>query len=220
LHRAEQAEYLDLTVLRDYNPEQQRRVIRRWLAQRGLKMPSEAVLQALFTQVIAAEAQRDPVLQWQGVTFRRYRERLYCLESAALAVSLPSTPIVWPKGSSSLTLNAEQCLHIHPASAGIDRQLWDKGVVTVQRRLGGEKIRLPGRAGMHCLKKLFQEAGIAPWLREQMPLLYIGGELAAVGELWVSAHVWSTDADRALRLTWQQSASTGYTTAPHSSASF
>jgi len=28
--------------------------------------------------------------------------------------------------------------------------------------------------------KLFQEAGVPPWQRERIPLLYVGGELAAV----------------------------------------
>lgn len=216
----EPTQSLDMDVLGRFSPEQQRRVIRHWLRARGYKMPSEALINALFTQVIATEPQRDPLLAWQDIVFRRYRGQLYALPAAALAVSLPTTPLIWPKGHDCLQLNDGATLRIYPTNQGIDRRQWDNGVVTVRWRQGGEKIRLPGRAGTHCLKKLFQAAGIAPWLREQMPLLYIDGELAAVGELWISAHVWSTDAYGALRLSWQQSASAGDNTAPQCSASF
>ncbi len=54
-------------------------------------------------------------------------------------------------------------------------------------RGGGEKVRLPGRAHHHALKKLYQEAGVPPWLRQRLPLIYVRKQLAAVAGLWVFA---------------------------------
>jgi tRNA(Ile)-lysidine synthase len=44
------------------------------------------------------------------------------------------------------------------------------------------------------LKKLFQEQGIPPWIRDRVPLVYIGGELAAVGE-WFVSHQFAAQPD-------------------------
>ena len=63
--------------------------------------------------------------------------------------------------------------------------------VEVRFRRGGEKICLPGRQGHHSLKNLFQEAGIPPWEREVMPLIYLDDKLAAVGDKWISAAFYS-----------------------------
>jgi tRNA(Ile)-lysidine synthase len=41
------------------------------------------------------------------------------------------------------------------------------------------------RGHHHKLKKLLQEAGVPPWERARMPLIYIDGDLAAVGDRWV-----------------------------------
>ncbi len=37
------------------------------------------------------------------------------------------------------------------------------------------------------LKDLCQEAGIVPWMRERLPLVFVGERLAAVGDLWIDA---------------------------------
>jgi tRNA(Ile)-lysidine synthetase-like protein len=37
-----------------------------------------------------------------------------------------------------------------------------------------------GRAGAHRLKKLFQERGIPPWLRDRVPLIYKHDQLVEV----------------------------------------
>ena len=57
-------------------------------------------------------------------------------------------------------------------------------MVEVRHRTGGEVIRLPGRHCRHKLKKLFQETGTPPWLRERVPLIYVGNRLAMVAGFW------------------------------------
>ncbi len=55
--------------------------------------------------------------------------------------------------------------------------------LTISWRQGGERCRLPGRIGSRSLKTLLQEWDVPPWWRDRVPLLYLGGELLAVGEL-------------------------------------
>ena len=57
----------------------------------------------------------------------------------------------------------------------------------VRRRAGGEEIRPTGDAHTRKLKKLLQDAGVVPWMRDRLPLLYAGDRLVAVGDLWIAA---------------------------------
>ena len=53
-------------------------------------------------------------------------------------------------------------------------------------RRGGERLRLHARGSSRTLKNLLQEAGVPPWLRSHLPLLWIGGRLAWVGGVGVA----------------------------------
>jgi tRNA(Ile)-lysidine synthase len=97
-----------------------------------------------------------------------------------------------------------QILFCVASSVGICREQWQSATIVVKARRGGEKMRLPGRQGHHALKKLFQEAGIPPWEREAIPLVYLDGKLAAVGDLWISADFYSEKMQDCIRLLLQE----------------
>jgi tRNA(Ile)-lysidine synthase len=175
---------LDLERLGALDLRRRRLVIRYWFGQMGLKMPSEAFLTQLFDRVIGAGGDRDPVLSGQGCQIRRYRNKLYCLRSGQ-AEDLH--PLGWPADRESLPIGKYMTLTRVVSPAGIPGSVWLQSVVTVKFRSGGEKIALPGRRSHHLLKNLYQEAGIPPWERAALPLLYLDGQLAAVGDLWISA---------------------------------
>jgi tRNA(Ile)-lysidine synthase len=84
------------------------------------------------------------------------------------------------------------------------QEQWQKAKITIKFRSGGEKIRLPKRKENHTLKKLFQEAGIPPWERDLIPLIYLNGKLAAVGDLWISADFYQEKPDACLYFTIQR----------------
>ena len=71
---------------------------------------------------------------------------------------------------------------------GIDREAV-KGGLSLRFRQGGEEFCPAGRKRTHKLKKLLQEDGVVPWMRQSIPLLYSGDCLVAVGDLWVAADV-------------------------------
>jgi tRNA(Ile)-lysidine synthase len=56
----------------------------------------------------------------------------------------------------------------------------------VRYREGGESIRTEGIGKTKKLKKLLQEQGIVPWMRDRVPLVFAGDELVAVADLWVA----------------------------------
>ena len=55
---------------------------------------------------------------------------------------------------------------------------------------GGKRLRLPGRAHTHSVKKLLQSLAVPPWERARLPLVHAAdGELVAVGDVLVSARL-------------------------------
>jgi tRNA(Ile)-lysidine synthase len=52
--------------------------------------------------------------------------------------------------------------------------------VTVRQRRGGERLRPDCRRPNRSLKNLLQEAGIPPWQRQRLPLLFSGEKLVFV----------------------------------------
>jgi len=170
--------------LQSYEITQQQLVIRHWFQALNLRMPAQAFVERLQSEVLSAREDSDPVLSEQGYCVRRYRDKLYCLKQVTPEIVLES---IWPAGQASIRVSDHQTLSCVPSSVGICREQWQDATIVVKARSGGEKIRLPGRKGHHALKKLFQEAGIPPWEREAIPLVYLDDKLAAVGDLWISA---------------------------------
>ncbi len=176
-------------------------LLRLWLQSLGLKPPSQAQLQSIKKQLIDARSDADPQISIQHHTLRRYRQALFFLPCGRL-MKAPDE-CYWPHQQTTLLLSNGFALTRLTASSGIEQTLWHASKIVVKPRSGGEKLKLPGRAGQHCLKKLYQEAGIPPWERDTRPLIYLDGRLAAVPGLWVAEWAWHQDADACYHLTWQ-----------------
>lgn len=193
---------LSIARLKSYKPADQRLVLRHWLKTSGYRMPAAVVLERIRRELLPAAADRMPRVAWSEGEVRRYRDGLFVLPMLPSVDN--SVSIAWD-GASNLQLpgsNGE--LHVEPATPGlgIDAAAWHTGPIRVAFRQGGECCRLPHRAGSHSLKKLFQEAGIPPWLRERAPLVYIGDELAAIGEWWVTERFAASCGTPSVSLRW------------------
>lgn len=178
---------LRISLLQTYDAPQQALVIRHWLSALGVKMPPQGLIDRIAAEVLAARPDGSPVLATTSYALRRYKDKLYCLPVAKERIQA----MAWPNAQTSIALSAHRQLARIDASSGIALAHWQQAQVTIRPRSGGEKIRLPQRLGHHNLKKLFQEADIPPWEREAMPLVYLDGDLAAVGDEWISADFYS-----------------------------
>jgi tRNA(Ile)-lysidine synthase len=159
-------------------------VLRRAVERAGLpQLPGTALAQILSTMRDARE-DTNPVVRWPGGECRRYRAQLYLLpalpEPAFADCRLrPGEVLGLGAGFGTLALEMSDEGGVDPALA--------EGGLTLKTRRGGEQIILAGDAHRRKLKKLLQESGVYPWMREALPLLYAGDELVAVADLWVAA---------------------------------
>ena len=188
---------LSINRLNTHNNNKQALIVRQWFESFNLKMPTQVFIERLLSEVVLASEDADPVLSGQGYLVRRYRDKLYCFKADKPEVV---ANIIWPAGEVSLKVSEYQTLCCELAPKGISLKQWQKSTITVKARSGGEVMRLYGRKGHHDLKKLFQEASVPPWERQSIPLIYLDDELAAVGDLWISADFYSDKVDGCIRI--------------------
>ena len=176
-------ERTECTVLRDLSPVRRRNVLRYSMVRLGLSMPDTRQMDELLRALDVRRRDAKTTVQWPGGEARIYRDRLYLLEPLPAAsprgysgeVS-PARPWSGPEGKLRLVSGAARGLPADWAEAGF----------SVRFRKGGERFRPMGRAHSRPLKKWLQEAGVPPWLRARIPLLYREDTLVAVGDLWVA----------------------------------
>jgi tRNA(Ile)-lysidine synthase len=194
---------LIISLVKDHQPLHQQLIIRHWFRHNGLKMPTQAVVNRILTEVVFVARHRDPCLSVQSHTIRRYRDKLYCLKQT---IEKKPVDCAWPSGKASIVISENQTIDCVPSSQGISSERWVNAKIELRFRKGGETICLPGRNGHHSLKNLFQEAGIPPWEREVMPLVYLDGALAAVADLWVSQAFYTEKPEGCISLLFQNEA--------------
>ena len=155
-------------------------LLRFWFRRCDFQTPSRKHLQQLHTTMVTAVPKVTAILRWPGVEIRRYRDWLY------LSSPLPhdsSFNFSWD--TDQATLPGNRRLVARPViGKGIKSGIYNTKPLSIRSRTGGERCWLPGRQNHQKLKKLFQQKGIPPWERTQVPLVYVGDELAAVVGFW------------------------------------
>lgn len=164
------------------SPPEAALALRHWLQRAGLPAPDQAALAEFLRQLGAVSAQSRPLLQCSAYALQRYRDALYLLP--ALATEDPPGPLFLGPGEVLQLPDPGGRFQLAPTTA-VGLRLASGERLEIAWRSGGERCRPLGRAGSASLKNLLQERDIPPWWRDRVPLLYLGGELVAVGDLWL-----------------------------------
>ncbi|MCP4406857.1 MAG: tRNA lysidine(34) synthetase TilS [Gammaproteobacteria bacterium] len=174
---------LSVCVLNRLSKPRRNNVLRHWITERALPMPNSRQLAQVSKDMLHARQDSTPYLRWPGGELRRYRDDLHAILPLEPHDSTQSYH--WtlnrelPIPHLGLTLTAEA---LKAQGLELPTSLND---ITVRFRQGGECCKLKGRKNHHALKKLFQGAGILPWERNRIPLIYADGRLVVVWGYWV-----------------------------------
>jgi len=175
---------LDAGRLRRLPRARQGNALRHWLRSGGCRAPDARHLDRLLEEVVSGPGEQ-PRLRLGEAEVRRYRDRLYLLRgeppgipAGSLALA-PGDTLALPGGLGRLALRPR-------APIGLDPALVARGC-EVRFRSGGESLAPAADRPTRRLKQLLREEGIVPWMRGRLPLVYCGGELVAVADLWMAA---------------------------------
>jgi tRNA(Ile)-lysidine synthase len=142
-------------------------------------LPTDA-LATIAGELLPARADARAEFAWSGAVIRRWRDLLHA------SWTLPPLATDWTAhwdGRAALALPTGDSLRLEPATSF-------QSPVRVSARLGGERLKLPGRDHHTDLKTLLQSLGVPPWERARLPLVFApDGELLAAGDVAISARL-------------------------------
>jgi tRNA(Ile)-lysidine synthase len=156
-----------------------------WLSAAGVAAPPASRLSEALRQVLTADADHLPAVEWGEFALRRYQDRLFV---SAAQVPAIGAPLEWRTAAESrLELGRGLgTLCWVPQRGGLDsRRLPD--TLLVRRRSGGESLKIGARAKTQSVQHLCQAMGVLPWMRDALPLIYANENLVAIGDIWQDA---------------------------------
>ena len=178
------ADILSIARLQNLGRPRQLNLLRYWLRQRAGRPPSRNVLLELMDSLLIAAPETSPLLHWGNYELRRYQQKLYLLP--VCQENFSELNVSWD-GKTPVQL-AENILitAVSSENSGLDPRLREHKL-SLRFRRSGERLQVVGKTHHQDLKKLMQEAGIPPWQRARIPLLYVDDELACVCGYWLAA---------------------------------
>jgi len=168
------AEGLDGNRLAALTPARARNLLRWFLRSQGLRSPSEARLADMLRQLAAARADARTRIEHDGAQIGCHR--------GLIVVHAPSPSTfehTW-HGEPEMALPGGTLTFEPTQGSGIASTMLSNHPVTVRPRAGGERLQIAANRPRRAVKKLLQDVGLAPWLRQALPLVWCGDRLAAV----------------------------------------
>ena len=193
---------LEIAALAGLARERQVNVLRWWIATQGLGVPSAARLESIRRDVLPAQEDAQPVVTWPRGEVRRYRGRLYAMQPLGSLPPAgwereirPGETVMLPAGLGEVSLAPGHGIGIDPRKLAAP--------VNVRFRRAGDALDPGGRRGEHGFRKLCQEAGVAPWLRDRLPCLSSAGQLVAIAGLGVDGRFACPPGEAPLHFVWR-----------------
>lgn len=172
---------LSVDLLVQCEPERRRALLRHWIVASGFRVPSAKKLQHVVSDALFSAEDAMPCVHWQGAEVRRFQGDLYVME-----------PLSEHDAGQTFYWGLEEDLSIDSLGLVLKLSLldgWQEKLsaesakdmgLTVRFRRGGETILPTGRNKSIPLKQIFQQLAVPPWLRDRIPLLYMGDDLIIV----------------------------------------
>ncbi|AKH62682.1 MULTISPECIES: tRNA lysidine(34) synthetase TilS [Photorhabdus] len=174
-------------------------LLRRWFSYHDMKMPSREQLHRLWYEVALARTDAEPQLQFGQYNVRRYKQKLWLVPQLQ---SLRDTILEWDI-CNPLVL-PDRLGELNISDRGIQvRAPANNERVTIRFGVQG-MMSIVGRQHSRHSKKLWQEFGVAPWLRERIPLLYYNEQLIAALGIFITKESEAAEGQRILTINWNK----------------
>lgn len=197
-----------LELIQGKDLPRQRNLLRYWfqsLAEAyAIPMPGFEELRCIVEEVIPAPEDAQPLISWKQddttIDLRRFANKLYVLKNFPRDFNQGAYPIK-PGMTLALDFNLGTITLEESTSGGIRMQEGD--IFEIRFDCAQSDAKPAGRK-TRSFKKIFQDYGVPPWLRSRIPLLFVNGELAAVGDLFVCQNLAAKSGQKQLKIYWQR----------------
>ena len=203
---SESLDRLSILKIKELSHARAMNVLFTWLGINTHLGVSNKITDQVYKSIVLASENSNPVVtfgkrgesgSFQIRRFNNFLRHLPLTETETLSNQKvwkwnTNNPLELPTGTLSMQLSLGK---------GISTQLTEPGI-SIKGRIGGERCKPEGRSKSQKLKKLFQEYRVPPWVRDRIPLVYVGDQLAAVSDLWVCEEFVAKKDERGIVLSW------------------
>ena len=197
---------LSLQTLTSISAARANNVVRWWLAQNQLAMPSTPVLQQIVQQLLGAKA--DAAIQVKvsdSLTVRRYQGFAYLVPGFALgsdpAASAPIN-LLWQGEASVILPDNSRLVFSQKIGEGFALNRVKNIKLRIKNREGGERFKPELGRPYRSLKQVLQTHAMPPWQREQLPLIFMDETLVIIPNVGVDANLQAAEGELGLIVEW------------------
>jgi len=154
-------------------------VLRFWLEMNHQMMPSKDLLDELLRQVLTAKNDADLKIQIsKDDEIRRYKDEIFIVPKTQQTHK--NYEMIWSGESEIILPNGQKLTFKKVKGRGINLKFLDHQKLKIRNRQGGEFFKPDSKRPTRKIKQLLQESDLPPWERENLPLIFVGDQLAFV----------------------------------------
>ncbi|MDP2154933.1 MAG: tRNA lysidine(34) synthetase TilS, partial [Sulfuricella sp.] len=185
---------LKVDALRGLSAARAKNLLRYWLAQLDVPMPSAGRLENVLQQLCGSRDDAQVLVHLGDNVIRRYRGEVH-IEKKTQA-PLPEPALIWALHDRlDLPGSGGRLVFERTTGQGLSLARLTAAPVTIRLRQGGERLRPDCLRPTRSLKNLLQEAGMPPWQRQRLPLLFSGEKLVFVPGIGVDCEYQADDGE-------------------------
>lgn len=174
-------------------------LIRRWVGLHQLPMPPFNQLERIWQEVALARQDADPICRLGQFEIRRYQGALWVVKRINRLVS---QQFAWQFPEPFELPESLGILQVMEGQGQIRLPLSHENV-TVRFGLQGS-LNIVGRHRSRSSKKIWQELGVAPWMRERIPLIYYNDQLITAVGCFITPEGLADEASLGIAIDWQK----------------
>ena len=191
---------LAVEALRRLPDARARNLLRSFLADQGIAMPSAERLGEGLRQALSAKDDARVLVDLDGASLQRHDGYLHVVRAGKAPAGYSRR---W-RGEKRLELEelGGVLTLARATGTGISLARLRAGPVEIRLRRGGERLRPDCRRPRRSLKNLLQESNVPPWRRERLPLMFCGGKLVWAAGLGVDCDFQAKGGETAILPDW------------------
>ena len=154
-------------------------VLRYWLELNDQMMPSKDLLDELLRQVLTAKKDAELKIQLsKEFEIRRYQDEIYIVLKNEK--NQKNYEIIWAGEPEIILPNGQKLIFKKVKGKGINLKFLKNKKLIIRNRQGGEFFKPDSKRPTKKIKQMLQESDLPPWDRENLPLIFVGDDLAFV----------------------------------------
>lgn len=193
---------LKLTVLNTLSLARQANLVRWWLANNQIQIPSAALCQQMLQQLHCEKSDAAIKVKVDDRLYlMRYKESAYLVPEYE---KLPLMNLLWQGEELVVLPNSSRLFFTKRMGEGFAYQRGGSDIkLRIKNREGGEYFKPELTRPRRSLKYLMQESQMPPWQREQLPLIFMDETLVIIPNIGVDAHLKAANHEMGLSVHWQ-----------------